>query len=222
MCMKRPDIKICGISDEKTIDHVIRRGASHVGFIFFEKSPRHVEPDVAADLMAHVGGRAKTVAVSVNADNALLEEIVYAARPDMLQLHGSETPERVLTVKALYALPVIKALSIRAPEDLVRARAYEGVADGLLFDAKPPAGAELPGGNGVAFDWRLLDVFQTTIPWFLSGGLNADNVAAALGETGAPGLDVSSGVERAPGVKDAGRIDAFFDAVEGALSRQSA
>lgn len=216
--MKRPAIKICGLSSEDTIDHVIRRGASHVGFIFFEKSPRHVEPDIASGLIAHVRGRAKTVAVSVNADNDLLEEIVYAARPDMLQLHGHESPERVVTIKALFGLPVIKAFSLRTPEDLARVSDYDGVADHLLFDAKPPANAMLPGGNGVSFDWRLLAGYRPTMPYFLSGGLSVDNVAAALHETGAPGLDVSSGVESAPGVKDAARIDAFFDAVEAAYA----
>ena len=216
--MKRPAIKICGLSSEDTIDHVIRRGASHVGFIFFEKSPRYVEPDIAAGLITHVRGRAKTVAVSVDADNELLEEIVYAARPDMLQLHGHETPDRVMTIKALFGLPVIKAFSLRTPEDLARVDDYDGVADHLLFDAKPPANATLPGGNGVTFDWRLLAGWRPTIPYFLSGGLSAENVAAALHETGAQGLDVSSGVESAPGVKDAARIDAFFDAVDAAYA----
>lgn len=216
--MKRPAIKICGLSSEDTIDHVIRRGASHVGFIFFEKSPRYVEPDIAAGLITHVRGRAKTVAVSVDADNELLEEIVYAARPDMLQLHGHETPDRVMTIKALFGLPVIKAFSLRTPEDLARVADYDGVADHLLFDAKPPANATLPGGNGVTFDWRLLAGWRPTIPYFLSGGLSAENVAAALHETGAQGLDVSSGVESAPGVKDAARIDAFFDAVDAAYA----
>ncbi|QQM30644.1 phosphoribosylanthranilate isomerase [Martelella lutilitoris] len=220
--MKRPDIKICGIRTKETLDHVIARGASHVGFIFFEKSPRHVEVDVAAGLIEHVRGRAKTVAVSVNADNELLEEIVFGARPDMLQLHGKESPDRVVTVKALYGLPVIKAFSIRAPEDLAFARDYEDVADRILFDAKPPENAVLPGGNGIAFDWRLLAGYQTTIPWFLSGGLNAENVGTALTDIHAPGLDVSSGVESAPGLKDPARIDAFFDAVDTALLRRTA
>lgn len=220
--MKRPDIKICGISRTETLDHVIRRGASHVGFIFFEKSPRHVEPDVAADLIAHVRGRAKTVAVTVNADNDLLEEIVYAARPDMLQLHGHESAERVVTVKALFGLPVIKALSVRSEADLAMIEEYRGVADRMLLDAKPPAGADLPGGNGVTFDWRLLEAMDPTIPYFLSGGLNAENVAEALAVTGALGLDMSSGVESAPGIKDPARIDAFFDAVEAALSLKTA
>lgn len=212
--MKRPAIKICGLSTKEAIDHVIARRASHVGFIFFEKSPRYVEPDVAADLITHVRGRAKTVAVTVDADNDLLEEIVFAARPDMLQLHGHESPDRVVTVKALFGLPVIKAFSLRSPDDLVPVGEYDGVADHLLFDAKPPKNATLPGGNGVTFDWRLLAGWRPTIPYFLSGGLTAENVEAALMETGAPGLDVSSGVESAPGVKDAARIDAFFDAVD--------
>ncbi|TPW28436.1 phosphoribosylanthranilate isomerase [Martelella alba] len=217
--MKRPDIKICGLSTEAAIDQVIARHASYVGFIFFEKSPRHVEPDIAGRLIEHVRGRAKTVAVTVNADNELLEEIVYAARPDFLQLHGNESPERVLTVKALFGLPVIKAFSIRTADDLMFVKEYDGIADKVLFDAKPPKGADLPGGNGVSFDWRLLEGLSENIDYFLSGGLNADNVAEALTRTGARALDVSSGVESAPGVKDPARIDAFFDAVDKAVAR---
>ena len=145
-----------------------------------------------------------------------LTALVAGVGLDMLQLHGHETPDRVMTIKALFGLPVIKAFSLRTPEDLARVEDYDGVADHLLFDAKPPANATLPGGNGVTFDWRLLAGWRPTIPYFLSGGLSAENVAAALHETGAQGLDVSSGVESAPGVKDAARIDAFFDAVDAA------
>ncbi|TCT44662.1 phosphoribosylanthranilate isomerase [Martelella mediterranea] len=220
--MKRPEIKICGLKNEAAIDQVIARGADYVGFIFFGKSPRHVETDEAARLIEHVGGRAKTVAVTVNADNDYLEEIVFGAKPDMLQLHGKESVERVLTVKALFAKPVIKSFSIRTAEDLVVTEAYEGVADRVLFDAKPPEGAVLPGGNGITFDWRLLAGMRDSIPYFLSGGLNAENVGEAIVKTGAPGLDISSGVEIAPGVKDPGRIDAFFDAVAHALESQTA
>lgn len=220
--MKRPEIKICGLKTEAAIDQVIARGATYVGFIFFAKSPRHVETDEAARLIEHVAGRAKTVAVTVNAENDYLEEIVYGARPDMLQLHGTESPERVLTVKALFACPVIKSFSIRTASDLVMTEAYDDVADRVLFDAKPPAGADLPGGNGVTFDWRLLAEIGGSIPYFLSGGLNADNVGDAIARTSAPALDVSSGVESAPGIKDPSRIDAFFDAVAYACESQTA
>lgn len=217
---KRPEIKICGLRTKAAIDQVIGRRADYVGFIFFPKSPRHVEVDEAAALIDHVAGRARSVAVTVDADNELLEEIVYGAKPDMLQLHGHESPERVLTVKALFGLPVIKAFSIRERSDLDAIENYEGLVDRLLFDAKAPVNADLPGGNGVAFDWRLLKDIRDTIPYFLSGGLNAENVGTALMETGASGLDVSSGVESAPGNKDPDRIDAFFDAVESLISRQ--
>lgn len=209
----RPDIKICGLKTEEAVASAVARGASHIGFIFFEKSPRNIEPDIAGRLADPVRGRAKIVAVTVDADTDDLDEIVALLRPDLLQLHGGESPERVLTIKALYGLPVIKALAIREAADLVGIEPYIGIVDCFLFDAKPPKGSELPGGNGVSFDWRLLHALDESVNYMLSGGLNKDNVAKALDMTGARAIDVSSGVETAPGVKDIGMIEAFFDAV---------
>jgi phosphoribosylanthranilate isomerase len=214
----KPDIKICGLKSAEAIERVVRRGASHIGFIFFEKSPRNIEPDIAGHLADAVRGSVKIVAVTVDADNDDLDEIIHLLKPDMLQLHGHETPERVLSVKALYGLPVIKAFSIRDAADLAKIDPYIGIADKFLFDAKPPVGSDLPGGNGVSFDWTLLRTLDESVDYMLSGGLNKDNVAEALDETGALGIDTSSGVESAPGVKDLAMIDAFFDAVRSARS----
>ncbi|MCM2456817.1 phosphoribosylanthranilate isomerase [Rhizobium sp. CG4] len=210
----KPDIKICGLKTSEAVEKAVARGASHIGFIFFEKSPRNIEPDIAGKLADAVRGRAKIVAVTVNADNDDLDEIIALLKPDILQLHGTETPERVLNVKAIYGLPVMKALSIREADDLIRVEPYIGIADRFLFDAKPPNGSDLPGGNGVSFDWSLLAGLDADIDYMLSGGLNKDNVAEALSRTGARGIDLSSGVESAPGVKDLGLIDALFDAIE--------
>ncbi|MGV1753651.1 phosphoribosylanthranilate isomerase [Agrobacterium sp. CG674] len=208
-----PEIKICGLKSADAIERAVRRGASHLGFIFFEKSPRNIEPDIAGKLADAVRGSVKIVAVTVDADNDELDEIIHLLKPDMLQLHGHESPERVLNVKALYGLPIIKAFSIRDADDLAKIDPYIGIADKFLFDAKPPAGSDLPGGNGVSFDWTLLHSLDEGVDYMLSGGLNKDNVAHALAETGAKGIDASSGVESAPGVKDLAMIDAFFDAI---------
>ncbi|GEO86578.1 N-(5'-phosphoribosyl)anthranilate isomerase [Ciceribacter naphthalenivorans] len=202
------------------MDRAVERGATHVGFIFFEKSPRNIEPDLAGHLADRVRGRAKIVAVTVDADNDELDEIIALVRPDILQFHGKESPERVLTVKAVSGLPVMKAFSIREPDDLKRIEPYIGIADRFLFDAKPPAGSDLPGGNGVSFDWCVLQTLDDSVDYMLSGGLNRDNIAAALRETGARGIDVSSGVESAPGVKDLDKMDEFFAAVERASARE--
>ena len=210
----KPDIKICGLKTAEAIDRAVARGATHIGFIFFEKSPRYIEPDDAARLADRVRGRAKIVAVVVNPANDDLDEIVATLRPDILQLHGDESPERVLTIKAVYGLPVMKAFSVRTADDLKRVEAYIGIADRFLFDAKPPKGSELPGGNGVSFDWSLLDWLDGSVDYMLSGGLNKDNIADALIITKAPGIDVSSGVESAPGAKSVAMIDEFFDAVD--------
>jgi phosphoribosylanthranilate isomerase len=217
-----PDIKICGLSTPETFRAALDGGASHVGFIFFPPSPRHVAPREAAALRPAAGGRAAVVAVTVDAADALLDEIVATVQPDMLQMHGRETPERVAEAKRRWGLPVIKALSVREPGDLAAVEAYEGVADRFLFDAKPPQDAALPGGNGVSFDWRLLSGFRSSTPWFLSGGLHAGNVAEALGATRPPGVDISSGVETAPGRKDVGLIDAFLAAVRAAAMPRAA
>lgn len=215
----RPDIKICGLTSADAIERAVRRGASHLGFIFFEKSPRNIEPDIAGKLADAVRGSVKIVAVTVDADNDELDEIIDLLKPDMLQLHGSESPERVLNVKAVYGLPVMKAFSIRDDDDLAKIDPYIGIADKFLFDAKPPKDSDLPGGNGVSFDWTLLRSLDESVDYMLSGGLNKDNIAAALAETGARGIDASSGVERSPGIKDLAMIDAFFDAVRSAGSK---
>jgi phosphoribosylanthranilate isomerase len=217
----KPDIKICGLKTAEAIDRALARGATHIGFIFFEKSPRYIEPDVAGRLAEAARGRAKIVAVTVNPTNDDLDEIVALLRPDMIQLHGDESPERVLTIKAVYGLPVMKAFSVRTSDDLLRVEAYIGIADRFLFDAKAPKGSELPGGNGVSFDWSLLSWLDDSVDYMLSGGLNKDNIAEAMAITKAPGIDVSSGVESAPGTKDVAMIDRFFDAVETACQPEA-
>lgn len=208
------DIKICGLSTLETLDAAIGSGASHVGFIFFEKSPRQVTPKIAAPLAAHARGLGvKTVAVTVDADDATLDEIVAVMVPDMLQLHGTETPERVATIKQRYGLPAMKALSIARAVDLAGLEPYGGIADRFLLDAKPPKGSDLPGGNGVSFDWSLLAALPVGTDYMLSGGLDADNIGEALAIARPPGIDVSSGVESAPGKKDIVLIERFFLAI---------
>jgi phosphoribosylanthranilate isomerase len=207
------DIKICGLKTEAALAAALAGGASHVGFIFFAKSPRNIDPTEAGRLRQAALGRARAVAVTVDATDETLDGILKAMEPDMLQLHGSETPERVAALKSRYGLPVMKALSIRDANDLSAVARYRGVADRLLFDAKPPKGADLPGGNGVAFDWSLLTGFDRSVDYLLSGGLSPANVGEALRIARPPGLDVSSGVESAPGVKDPALIQAFFRAV---------
>ncbi|WJR68887.1 phosphoribosylanthranilate isomerase [Neorhizobium sp. CSC1952] len=212
----KPDIKICGLKTPEAVDRAVARGATHIGFIFFPKSPRNIHPDVAGELADRVRGRVKIVAVTVDAVDEELDDIVSLLRPDILQLHGNESPERVLHVKALYGLPVMKVFSVREAGDLGRIDPYIGVADRFMFDAKAPKGSELPGGNGVSFDWSLMASLDESVDYMLSGGLNKDNVALALASTKARGIDTSSGVESAPGIKDLGMIDAFFDAVAAA------
>ncbi|MDX3928442.1 MAG: phosphoribosylanthranilate isomerase [Shinella sp.] len=214
----KTDIKICGLKTEEAALGAVALGATHTGFIFFAKSPRNIEPADAGALADLVRGRAKIVAVTVDAHNDDLDEIVELLSPDILQLHGSESPERVLNVKAVYGLPVMKALPIREAGDIEKIGPYIGIADRFLFDAKPPAGSDLPGGNGVSFDWRLMHLLDDGVDYMLSGGLNKDNIGEALRITQAPGIDVSSGVESAPGVKDIARMEAFFDAVRQAIA----
>lgn len=204
-------IKICGISTADTLEAALDAGADMVGFVFFSPSPRNLSLDAAMALGAQAQGRALKVALSVDASDALLDAAVEAARPDMLQLHGKETPARVLDLKRRYGLPVMKAIHVSATEDLAAVGDYEGAADRLIFDARPPKGAILPGGNGAPFDWRILDHVETRLPWMLSGGINPGNVQEAIAVTRAPGVDVSSGVESAPGIKDAGLIRAFIE-----------
>lgn len=220
--MNTRDIKICGLRTEEAVAAALDNGASHIGFIFFAKSPRNITPADAGRLRQAARDRAKAVAVTVDADDASLDEIVAAMAPDMLQLHGSESPDRVAEVKARYGLPVIKALSLREADDLAAIAPYRGVADRFLFDAKPPKGSELPGGNGVSFDWRILTGLDAGLDYMLSGGLNAGNVGDALAIANPPGLDISSGVESAPGVKDVRLIAAFFETVRSAQTRSAA
>jgi len=211
------DIKICGLKTEEAVDHAVRLGATHIGFIFFQKSPRYIEPADAGRLADRIRGRAKIVSVSVDPDDDDLDEIIALTKPDILQLHGKESPDRVLTIKAMTGLPVMKAFSISSAEDLARADAYDGLANRYLFDAKAPKGSELPGGNGVSFDWSLLGALDAHVDYMLSGGLNKDNVGEALRIARPPGIDVSSGVESAPGVKDVKMMDDFFAAVRQAM-----
>ena len=218
----RLDIKICGLSTAETVAAALSGGASHVGFIFFPRSPRNVTPEEAGRLRQAARGRALAVAVSVDADDAVLDAIVAAMAPDMLQLHGRETPARVAEVKARYGLPVIKALSVAERADLDAIHPYAGIADRFLLDAKPPRDAELPGGNGIAFDWRLLEGLSGEIDYLLSGGLDAANVGEALSRVSPPGIDLSSGVESGPGVKDPALIARFFDAVAAARAASPA
>lgn len=210
------DIKICGLKTEEAVAAALEGGASHVGFIFFEKSPRNVDAERAARLRQAVRGRAQAVAVSVDASDAMLEHIVGTMQPDMLQLHGRESPERVAELRTRFGLPVMKAFSVREASDLDALVAYRGIADRFLLDAKPPAGATLPGGNGITFDWRLLASLDGQVDYMLSGGLNAANIGAALRLARPRGIDVSSGVESAPGTKDPDKIRAFFAAVRAA------
>ncbi|MER8533112.1 phosphoribosylanthranilate isomerase [Mesorhizobium sp. M1005] len=216
------DIKICGLKTDKALAAALAGGASHVGFIFFAKSSRYVEPAEAGRLREAARGRAKAVAVTVDAGDAFLDEIVEKMQPDMLQLHGAETPERVAEVKSRYGLPVMKALPVSEAADLGRVKAFIGIADRFLFDAKPPKGSELPGGNGLAFDWRILAGLDAGVDYMLSGGLNAGNIGDALRLANPPGIDVSSGVESAPGIKEPALIEQFFRAVGAARDNRAA
>lgn len=209
---KDTSVKICGLSTGADVAAAADAGARYVGFVFFPKSPRHLEVTDAAALAALVPMGICKVALTVNADNAMLDALTQAVPLDMLQLHGNESPERVTEVKARYGLPVMKALGVADRSDLAAIDLYSGVADQLLIDAKPPKGADLPGGNGLAFDWQLLAGRVWRTPWMLAGGLTPDNVAQAIMRTGARQVDVSSGVESSAGVKDAGMIHALVAA----------
>jgi len=215
-------IKICGLTTPEALDAALDAGADMVGFVFFAASPRHVNFEAARALGRRVRGRAVKVALSVDASDDELAECVAALKPDMLQLHGKEPAQRVLAVRAQFGLPVMKAVPIAEHADLAAVRQYEGVADRVIFDARAPRAATRPGGLGQRFDWRILERFETRAPFMLSGGLDADNVAEALRVTGAPGVDVSSGVERAPGEKDLGKIRAFIIAARQAAARLAA
>ncbi|HZP19385.1 MAG TPA: phosphoribosylanthranilate isomerase [Bauldia sp.] len=205
-------IKICGLSTEEAIDAAIDAGADMVGLNFFPPSPRYVTLERAGQLAARARGRAAVVAVTVDMTDTGLAEIVDVVKPDWIQAHGKESPARVAEMKKRFSRRVVKAIGIGEASDLGRTEAYRGIADGFLLDAKPPKGAILPGGNGEPFDWMILQDFRPGVPWLLSGGLNAGNVGFALRVAGAPGIDVSSGVEVAPGRKDPNLIRAFIAA----------
>ncbi len=210
-------VKICGLKRPEEVIAAAEAGAAYCGFVFFPKSPRNVTIEQAAELaLAAPIGLAK-VALVVDPDDALLDQITAKVPLDMIQLHGKETPERVRQVKSRYGLPVMKAVGIAEASDMDQIDVYARVADQLLIDAKPPKGADLPGGNGLAFDWQLVrDKKYWTVPWMLAGGLTPENAALAILRTGAKQLDLSSGVESAPGVKDPAKIRAFFEAVRSA------
>lgn len=207
--------KICGLREPRHVEAAARAGAAYVGLNFFPKSPRYVTLGEARTLaLAAPPGLCK-VALTVDADDATLDAIVEGLPVDMLQLHGAERPERVAELKLRYGLPVMKVVGVAGTEDLARIALYEPVADQIMLDAKPPKGAALPGGNGLAFDWRLIAGRRWARPWMLAGGLTPGNVAEAIRLTGARQVDVSSGVETAPGMKDEGLIRAFVAAAQG-------
>ncbi|HVL42590.1 MAG TPA: phosphoribosylanthranilate isomerase [Brevundimonas sp.] len=208
--------KICGLTTPETLDAALAGGAAFVGAVVFPKSPRHIEPLHAATLFERARGKAKIVAVTVDADDALLTEIALILKPDLIQLHGSETPARAEQARLLTGAGIIRALPVRTYEDFAAADDWEPFVDHLMFDAKPPEGSDLPGGVGARFDWVMLAGRAYRHPWFVAGGLTPENVGEAIRISGAPLFDVSSGVESAPGVKDPALIAAFLEAVRSA------
>ena len=206
------EVKICGLTDAAAVKAVVEGGAAMCGFVFFPASPRNLTPKEAAELTKGVPEGVIRVGLTVDADDALLAEIASVAKVDMVQLHGAETPARTNEVRERFGLPVIKVLAVQGPDDLAAAKAYQGVADRLMFDAKPPEDASRPGGNARAFDWRVLKNQTFALPWLLAGGLTAENLAEAVKTSGAVAVDVSSGVEDAPGVKNVDKIRAFLAA----------
>jgi phosphoribosylanthranilate isomerase len=216
-------VKICGLSTPETLRGAVEAGADFVGLVAYPRSPRAVAPKRAAALL-EAGGLAgarpvKVVAVTVDPDDALLEELAEGMAPDFIQLHGSETPERADQVRAITGAGIIKCIPVSGPADLDAADLWSDAADHLMFDARTPQGSSLPGGMGLSFDWSMLKGRTFASPWFLAGGLNPDNAARALSASGAPMLDVSSGVESAPGVKEPALIAAFVEAVRATSPR---
>jgi phosphoribosylanthranilate isomerase len=205
-------VKICGLSTPETLDVALQAGADMVGFVFFPASPRHIGLNTARDLGRQARGRALKVALTVDADDATLANVVEALQPDILQLHGKETVARLRDIKQAFGLQIMKAIAVETPADLATLPGYAVVADRILFDARAPAEATRPGGLGAVFDWHVLENLDLKRPFMVSGGLYAGNVAEAVRVSGAGGVDVSSGVERAPGVKDPEMIRAFIRA----------
>jgi phosphoribosylanthranilate isomerase len=212
-------VKICGLSTPETLEAALDAGADLVGFVRFPKSPRHVSLDLGRDLSRQARGRALRVVLLVDADDAAIADAVEALDPDLLQLHGRESPERAAAIRSRFGRPVLKAIGIADASDLAALGPYAGGVDHLLLDAKPPrTSGALPGGNGLSFDWRLLNGLDPGLSFMLSGGLNPGNVAEAVRLTGPRAVDVSSGVESEPGVKDPGKIEAFVKAARAAFS----
>jgi phosphoribosylanthranilate isomerase len=205
--------KICGLKTAETIAAAVAHGADLVGFNFFRKSPRYVEPEQAGVLARAIPSRVLKTGLLVDDDDARIAAILAAAPLDLLQLHGSETPERVAAIKAKFGVPVMKVIKVRGAADVARAADYEAVADRLMFDTQPPADMKnaLPGGNAVSFDWTLLQGFRSRLAWMLAGGLTAGNLAEAVRQSGAPAVDVSSGVENGPGEKNPSKIKDFLE-----------
>lgn len=214
-------VKICGLSTPEALDVALEAGADMVGFVFFPPSPRNISLPAARALGARVHGKATKVALTVDADEVLLKAVIEALQPDMLQLHGAESTDRVEALRQTFGLPVMKALPVAVKGDLDRVPRYAAVADCLLFDAHAPREATRPGGLGKPFDWHVLENLKLDVPFLLSGGLDTENVGEALRITRAPGVDVSSGVERAPGEKDLEKIRAFVRAARAAAARLS-
>ena len=206
-------VKICGLSTPEAVRAALDGGAGYLGFVFFRRSPRNVAPDLAARLAQPARGRAKIVALVVDADDAALDEITTAFEPDLIQLHGRETPGRAAAIAKRAGVGLIKAMPVSEASDIDAAESYDGLVEHLMFDAKPPPAADRPGGLGAAFDWSLLAGRRFARPHFLAGGMDPWNVATAIAQSGAPLVDVSSGVERGVGLKDPGLIAAFLDAV---------
>lgn len=210
------NVKICGLTDERGLTAAVGAGANFVGFVFFRRSPRFVSADQAAELAALVPRKVTPVGLFVNPTDADLDKVVNNVRLGAIQLHGKETPDRVDAIRAAYGLPVIKVIGISTARDVMEAGVYENHADWLMFDANPPKNATRPGGNAVAFDWKLMATYAGKTPWFLAGGLTRANVARAMVESGARAVDVSSGVESRPGVKSPAKIRAFVKAAKAA------
>jgi phosphoribosylanthranilate isomerase len=210
-------VKICGVNDAAGFDAAVTGGADMLGFVFYPPSPRAVSPARAAELSARHPGGLERVGLFVDPADDAIATVLAALPLDVIQLHGTENPARCAAIRARFGLPVMKALGIAAPEDLAALEAFAPVVDRFLLDAKPPVGAELPGGNAAAFDWRLTAGRAIPRPWLLAGGLTPENVAEAIRQSGAPGVDVSSGVERARGAKDPARIAAFIAAAQGQM-----
>jgi phosphoribosylanthranilate isomerase len=208
------EVKICGLRSEPALDAALAGGADYIGFVFYPRSPRNIPPAAARALAAKARGRAKVVALFVDPDDALLADVVDTVAPDILQLHGAETPERVAEVARRFGKPVMKAVAIATPDDVTAALDYAGHADRILFDAKPLPGEALPGGNGIAFDWQALAGLKGRLDFMLAGGLTPDNVGEAIRLTGARAVDVSSGVESRPGEKDPDLIRRFIQAAK--------